>query len=222
MVQLVLEARVNKNLFSNHYLDNLIQKNPEWKKKDHERAFQKIKDIYQEEKSFVEGLNEPQLEERFFQKIFQILLPDFEVQAPTEEEDFPDYAFFPNRQALDKAHESKGTRSFYVNAFAIGEVKKWSVELDRFGRDKYDKRRNPSFQIWLYLNETEPKWGILSNGQKWRLYHEDKPLDCYYEIDLVTLLETDDVEGFKYFYYFFRKEAFIPSEGWQCIYRDCT
>ncbi|MFQ5892358.1 MAG: class I SAM-dependent DNA methyltransferase, partial [Candidatus Methanofastidiosia archaeon] len=212
MVKSDLETRVNKNLFSNHYLDNLIQKNPEWKKRDHERAFQMIKDIYIEEKSFVKGLNEPQLEERFFQKIFKIFLPDFEVQAPTEEEDFPDYAFFPNRQVLDKAHENKGTRSFYVNAFAIGEVKKWGVELDRFGRDKYNKRRNPSFQIWLYLNETEPKWGILSNGRKWRLYHEDKPLDCYYEIDLVTLLENDDIEGFKYFYYFFMKEALIPSK----------
>ena len=40
----------------------------------------------------------------------------------------------------------------------------------------------------------------------------DKPLDYYYEIDLVTLLENNDLEGFKYFYYFFRKEAFIPSK----------
>jgi len=184
MVQLTLDAMVNKNLFSNHYLESLIQKSSEWKKKDHEEVFQKIKRIYNAELAFVDGLNEAQLEERFFQKIFRILLSDYEVQASTETEEFPDYAFFPDKQTLDNAHKSKGTRSFYTDAFAIGEVKRWDVELDRFGRDKHNKSRNPSFQTWLYIHETEPKCGMLSNGRKWRLYLQDRPLDCYYEIDL--------------------------------------
>jgi len=213
MVQLTLDAMVNKNLFSNHYLESLIQKSSEWKKKDHEEVLQKIKRIYNAELAFVDDLNEAQLEEGFFQKIFRILLSDYEVQASTETEEFPDYAFFPDKQTLDNAHKSKGTRSFYTDAFAIGEVKRWDVELDRFGRDKHNKSRNPSFQTWLYIHETEPKWGMLSNGRKWRLYLQDRPLDCYYEIDLVTLLENNDVEGFRYFYYFFRKEAFLPSEN---------
>ena len=212
MAQLTLEAVVNKNLFSDYYLEDLIQTYPEWKKRDHEDAFQKIKDIYKAEMAFLEGLNEPQLEKRFYRRIFRILIPEFEVQATTKTQDFPDYAFFPDKQSLEDAHKNKGKKSFYTNAFAIGEVKRWGVELDKFGRDKHDKRRNPSFQIWLYLLETEPKWGILSNGRKWRLYRKNRPLDCNYEVDLITLLEKDDVEGFKYFYYFFRKEAFLPSE----------
>lgn len=212
MAQLTLEAVINKNLFSDYYLEDLIQKNPEWRKRDHEDVFQKIKDIYKVEMAFLEGLNEPQLEKRFYRRIFQILLPEFEVQATTKKQDFPDYGFFPDSQSLEDAHKNKGKKSFYTNAFAIGEVKRWGAELDKFGRDKHDKRRNPSFQIWLYLHETEPRWGILSNGRKWRLYRQDRPLDCYYEVDLVTLLEKDDIEGFRYFYYFFRKEAFLPSE----------
>ncbi len=99
-----------------------------------------------------------------------------------------------------------------MEAFAIGEVKRWDAELDRFGRDRQDKRRNPSFQIWLYLTETEPAWGILSNGGRWRLYRQDRPLDVYYEVDLAALLADNDVDAFRYFYYFFRKEAFLPNQ----------
>ena len=55
MTQLAIDTRVNKNLFSNHYLDNLIQRNPEWQKEDHREAFQKIMQIYQREMAFLEG-----------------------------------------------------------------------------------------------------------------------------------------------------------------------
>lgn len=213
MVQLTTESIYNKNLFSNHYLENLVQRNPEWNESDHEEAFRRIKDIWQAELPRLEGRRESQLEEKYFRKIFRILLPNFEVQEVTESQDFPDYAFFPNEDVLKEAHKSKGTQSLYKEAFAVGEVKRWNTELDKFGRDKHNKRRNPSFQIWLYLHETEPRWGVLSNGRKWRLYHEDRPLDCYYEIDLVTLLENNDVEGFRYFYYFFRAGAFLQIGG---------
>ncbi|MHC1573420.1 MAG: Eco57I restriction-modification methylase domain-containing protein, partial [Candidatus Syntropharchaeales archaeon] len=211
MVQLSIQAINNQNLFSNHYLENLIQKNGEWRSNDHKAAFDEIKRIYEAEKLFLEDLNESQLEKRFFRRIFKVLLPDFEVQAGTESQDFPDYAFFTDAVALNTAHSNKGNRSFYKNAFAIGEVKRWDANLDRFGKDKHNKNRNPSFQIWLYLHETEPKWGILSNGRLWRLYHQDKFMDSYYEVDLVTILEEDDTDAFRYFYYFFRREAFLPS-----------
>ena len=212
MAQLSLQSRFNKNLFSNHYLDTLIQGLPEWKKTEHEELFWKIKKLYNGEKIFLESLNEAQLEDRFLRPVFRLLLHEFEVQETTKVQGFPDYAFFKDSEIRDEAHRMKGQKSFYNNAFAVGEVKRWGVELDRLGRDKHDKHKNPSFQLWLYLQETEPKWGILSNGRKWRLYRQDKLFDCYYEIDLVNLLETDDVEGFRYFYYFFRKEAFLPSD----------
>lgn len=212
MVQLSIQAVNNQNLFSNHYLKNLIRNNDEWRSNDHKTVFDEIKKIYNAEKAFLEDLNESQLEERFFRRIFKIMLPDFEVQAGTESQDFPDYAFFEDTNALDAAHLNKGSRSFYQNAFAIGEVKRWDTNLDRFGKGKHDKNTNPSFQIWLYLHETEPEWGVLSNGRLWRLYHQDKLMDSYYEVDLVTILEKGDIDAFKYFYYFFRREAFFPSQ----------
>ncbi|CAD6491706.1 MAG: Eco57I restriction-modification methylase [Candidatus Argoarchaeum ethanivorans] len=212
LVQLFADAINNRNLFSNHYLENQINSTVEWEKDEHVSAFKEIKKIYDTEIAFVEYLNESQLEKRFFRRVFQIILPNFEVQETTKTKDFPDYAFFPDEESLNNAHRTKGTKSFYNGSLAIGEVKKWNAELDRFGKNRHDKRRNPSFQIWLYLHETEPVWGILSNGHKWRLYYRDKPLDVYYEIDLAAIIEKKDLNSFKYFYYFFRKEAFLPNE----------
>ena len=175
-------------------------------------AFEDIKRIYDREFAFVEGLNESQLEERFFRAIFKTLLPHYEVQGVTKTKEFPDYAFFPDQSSRDRAQSHKDTGTFFKEAYAIGEVKRWDVELDRFGKNRHDKRRNPSFQIWLYLHDTEPEWGVLSNGRKWRLYHQDKTLDVYYEVDLAAILEKGDLEGFRYFYYFFRNAAFLPNE----------
>ena len=202
----------NKHLFSNYYLENQITSTSEWQKQDHESVFQEIKKIYDREMAFVDNLNESQLEDRFFRKIFKVLLPHYEVQGVTIDKEFPDYAFFPDRDSQDQAQSRKDTESFFNEAFAVGEVKRWDVKLDVFGKSKHDKRRNPSFQIWLYLHNTEPRWGVLSNGRKWRLYHQDKPLDIYYEVDLVAILEQGDLEGFRYFYYFFREAAFLPTE----------
>ncbi|MCR3883674.1 MAG: hypothetical protein NUK54_04785, partial [Methanothrix sp.] len=202
----------NRNLFSNHYLDNQIRSAPEWARSDHEAAFLDLKRIYEGEAPFVGGMSEAQLEARLLRRVFAVILPEYEVQGATRSREFPDYAFFPDREAQDRAQANKDTDSFFKGAFAIGEVKRWEAELDRFGKDRQDKRRNPSFQIWLYLQETEPGWGILTNGERWRLYRQERPLDVYYEVDLPAILAGGDDEAFRYFYYFFRKEAFLPNE----------
>ncbi len=204
---------INKDLFSDYYLLNRIQKRPEWSQNDHIPVFQRIQTLYNAEMGFLPTLNESQIELRFFQKIFKMILRPFEVQAKTKERDFPDYGFFRNRQDLDTAHKHKGTLSFYTKAIAVGEVKQWDVKLDKGGKHRKNIRKNPSFQMWMYIHETEPTWGILSNGRLWRLYRKTKPLDVFYEVDLVKLLENNDVEGFKYFYYFFRKEAFMSNSA---------
>ncbi|MCP1391244.1 MAG: N-6 DNA methylase, partial [Methanothrix harundinacea] len=211
-MEIALRPFKNRNLFSNHYLENQIKSAPEWGRSDHEAAFIEIKKIYEREAPFVGNLSESQLEDRLFRSLFAVILPNYEVQGATKSREYPDYAFFPDREARDRAQAKKDTDSFFKEAYAIGEVKRWDAELDRFGKDRQDKRRNPSFQIWLYLHETEPAWGILSNGAKWRLYRQERPLDVYYEVDLPAILAEGDCEAFRYFYYFFREEAFLPNE----------
>ena len=45
------------------------------------------------------------------------------------------------------------------------------------------------------------------------MYHKDtsKKLDVYYEVDLPALIEQGDAEAFKYFWLFFRREAFMAG-----------
>jgi len=185
----------------------------DWSSAGHEKAFEEIKRIYEGEKEFLTAdLKESQLEERFYRPLLRNLGFSFEVQEEADKSpNEPDYALFASRHDLDDARRGKGTLDFYNKAMAVGEVKSWDCELDRLGRDRYNKRRNPSFQIWLYLKETKPRWGILTNGRKWRLYHKERALDVFYEVDLVDILESNDVERFRFFYLFFRRDALSPG-----------
>jgi hypothetical protein len=202
----------NNNLFSNYYLDTYLKKSPEWKKDDHITAFEQIKKIYYRESKLLEKYLEGQLREHFFNDIFAILGFEYEVTETTQARKFPDYAFFFDRKSLDDAHKNKDTISFFTNAIALGEVKQWKVDLDKIGRSEHNHTEHPSRQIWDYLEDTEKKWGILSNGRIWRLYTKYRHRDNYLEIDLSSIITTNDTETFKIFYYFFRKNAFLPSK----------
>jgi hypothetical protein len=207
----------NNNLFSNYYLEKYLPESPEWKKEDHIAVFKQIKNIYTRESSSIKTLNEKQLENHFFNEIFSILGFVYEVTEPTHARNFPDYAFFFDRNGLDDAHKNKETISFFANAVAIGEVKQWKVDLDKVSKNEYNISENPSLQIWTYLEDTEQKWGILSNGRIWRLYCKERRRDNYLEINLSRLIESNDIEAFRFFYYFFRKDAFVKSKEGQAF-----
>lgn len=212
MTQTSLTALRNNNLFSQYYLDTYLKQSPEWKKEDHVAVFEQIKTLYTREAAFLETLNEKQLEERFFKPVFTLLGFEFEVTEKTRSREFPDYAFFSDRKARDDAHKDKDQRDFFTNAIAIGEVKQWKIDLDKIGKIGANITEQPSRQIWHYLSVTDPKWGVLSNGKFWRLYCKNRKYDNYLEINLPDLIVTNDVEGFRFFYYFFRKDAFVSSK----------
>ncbi len=46
-----------------------------------------------------------------------------------------------------------------------------------------------------------------------RLFCKEKKRDEYYEVDLPSLLDTNNIEEFKYFFYFFRRDAFLSPPG---------
>jgi len=66
------------------------------------------------------------------------------------------------------------------------------------------------------------QWAVLTDGKKWRLYYgpTSHRLDSYYEVDLPTILEKGDLEDFKYFYLFFRHEAFLEDSSGDCFLDD--
>jgi hypothetical protein len=215
-----MEAKIpfnNSNMFSNHYLQNRIKNDlEEWKHNDTvKKIFDKIKEEYNDKKQLFINYNESQLEDNFIKKVLQLLGQFFEVQEKTDVSSrTPDYAFFPSEETKREAVKNKGKKEFYKFAIAVGDAKKWNLSLDKKAKGENTfEFQNPSFQIDTYLRETELKWGILTNGKKWRVYFQDTSykLDSFYEVDLEEIINNDDLESFKYFYFFFRIEAFIKD-----------
>ncbi|MCY4524182.1 MAG: hypothetical protein OXB84_05540, partial [Halobacteriovoraceae bacterium] len=117
----------------------------------------------------------------------------------------PDYALYKNSEIQKKDARKKNVE----NAIAIADAKKWGLNLDGDNRSN----QNPSFQIVNYLRQTGKEWGIITNGMYWRIYstRSERRHVAYYEINLEKILSTEDPERFRYFYNFFRPEAFSPS-----------
>ena len=211
----------NSGLFSNHYLENMIQKSPVWNDDASlAEVYSAIRDIYIKKSRNFERYVEADLEHNWIRPVLDRLGHYYGVQESVHQDPLkPDYAFFADKEALDEAYShKKGSDDFYKNAVAVGDAKAWNVALDKSRQGKVLREAaNPSLQIDNYLRATPPKWAILTNGRLWRLYHEDTSfkLDCFYEVNLPELMEqverTGKKEPFKYFYLFFRRQAF-PEE----------
>jgi len=218
--------RTNRDLFSNHYLDDHLRETEPWNEVpdgDVEAAFDEIRDLWTEKRDRVDDYNEAQLEKNFIRPIFEILDIPFEIEETVmRNARRPDYGFFPTEEAADAAFDRE---DFYEEATAVADAKRWGRKLDTRGKEKRDFE-NPSYQIHRYLQETPTQWAVLTNGEKWRLYYgpTSHRLDSYYEIDLPELLDVvdseNDFEAFKEFYLFFRQPAFLPDQTGDCFLDD--
>lgn len=209
----------NHGLFSNHYLETQIPKTPEWNEDEKAQiVFNEISKQYHQNHRAVAAYKESQLEDNFIKPVLKALGHFFGIQGKVADNArVPDYAFFSNSDSRDEAYQLQGTQDFYLKAIAVGDAKAWNISLDKSqtsGKGFWDKQ-NPSYQIDTYLRDTPPVWGLLTNGRLWRLYHESTSykLDVYYEVDLESILKSGDLEAFKYFYLFFRFEAFPQFPG---------
>ncbi|MBS1264182.1 MAG: hypothetical protein MAG715_01384 [Methanonatronarchaeales archaeon] len=204
----------NRELFSNHYLKDLLPETDSWQDVEEEEVREvreEVQRIYEDHRDRVEGYNEAQIEDNFIKPILRTMAVPFDVQETLHRgRRQPDYAFFESEEAKRSAHRQRDEgRDFYEAAAAVADAKRWGLNLDRRTRDF----SNPSFQISVYLQETPVEWAVLTNGQKWRIYQSESAirLDSYYEVDLPTLLAEGTPEDFRYFYLFFRGEAFVED-----------
>jgi len=221
-----LTFRTNRDLFSNHYLTEHLSATDPWTDvpdAEVQSAFENISALYESEEDRVEGYNEAQLERQFIRPVFEELGITFEIEESVERgQRRPDYAFFAGEGAREQAFDRRDEGgNFYENAIAVADAKRWGRKLDTRGERERDFE-NPSYQIHVYLQETPTQWAVLTNGRKWRLYYgpTSHRLDSYYEIDLPTLLEQGGLEEFKYFYLFFRREAFVEDASGDCFLDD--
>lgn len=227
-MQTALTYRTNRDLFSNYYLDEHLPETEEWDEVSDDElqdAYDDIMDLWEREKGTAPQRNESQLEEKFIRPIFRKLGIPFEVEESTDRtQRRPDYGFFTTEDAARDAFERREEGGdFYENAVAVADAKRWGRPLDTRGSGEHERDfENPSYQIHVYLQETPAQWAVLTDGKKWRLYYgpTSHRLDSYYEVDLPTILENGDLEDFKYFYLFFRHEAFLEDGSGDCFLDD--
>lgn len=227
-MQTSLTYRTNRDLFSNHYLDEHLPETEAWDEitdEDLEAAREEILNLWEREKETAPKRKEAQLEEKFIRPMFRKLGIPFEVEesvGPSQR--IPDYGFFETDEAARKAFQRREEGGdFYKNAVAVADAKRWGRPLDTRGSGEHDRSfENPSYQIHVYLQDTPTRWAVLTDGKKWRLYYgpTSHRLDSYYEVDLPTILEQGDLEDFKYFYLFFRHEAFLEDATGDCFLDD--
>jgi len=221
-MQAALTYRTNRDLFSNYYLDEHLPETEEWDEVSDEELREKreeIRKLWDREKGTVADRTESGLEEKFIRPMFRKLGIPFEVEETVQRgQRRPDYGFFPSEDAARKAFDhKKDGGDFYAEATAVADAKRWGRPLDTRGSGEHKRDfENPSYQIHVYLQEVDAaQWAVLTNGRKWRLYYgpTSHRLDSYYEVDLPTILEDGDLDDFKYFYLFFRQEAFLEDAG---------
>jgi len=80
--------------------------------------------------------------------------------------------------------------------------------------------KNWAEKIIRNLKKNAFKWGILTNGDKWRIYYTEEvtPYENYLEIDLKGTLDSDNVLQFQIFYKFMKAENFTVDKQGSCLF----
>ena len=210
----------NSNLFSGYYLDERVADLDAWDcDEEAEEAFEQIRAIWEQEGSLLSSYKEDELIDTWIAEVVDILGhgTSSEVTLP-HGGGYVDRLLFENddtrREGAKRAQEGD-TEGQFSRASAILEAKQWDADFEaRFAEQR--SYRDASHQIKYYLERTpsDLKWGVLTDGKKWRLYGtKDYETQTYYEVDLPEVLESGSLEVFKYFYVFFRPEAFVETAG---------
>ncbi|WP_142857853.1 Eco57I restriction-modification methylase domain-containing protein [Salinigranum halophilum] len=210
----------NSNLFSGYYLEERVDDLDTWDcDEEAEVAFEELQRIWELEFELVESYKEDELLSSWIDEVLDVL--GFGTLAETtlpEKGGYNDRLLFESDEVRRDASLRKRdgeVEAMYGLASAVLEAKQWGADFTkRFAETR--SYRDASHQIKYYLEHTPERlqWGILTDGKKWRLYGtKDYATETYYEVDLPELLMSGDVEKFKYFYLFFRPEAFREVSG---------
>lgn len=113
--------------------------------------------------------------------------------------DVPDGLLFIDAGAKAKANACAEEWRRYECGAAIVESKRWGRALDRAEGRKGSERDTPSTQLLRYLRRIDDltrgalRWGILTNGARWRLYFAGarSTIDEYLELDLARIMGLD-------------------------------
>ena len=153
-------------------------------------------------------------------------------------EDVPDWLLFADSAKKAAAlAESKDDRR-YRHGLVILEAKRWLRPLDRGDISEATDPDAPSSQMLRYLSRADlvsdraVKWGMLTNGNMWRLYWQDarSRSEEFFEVDVAAALGLSGIpntlddgappgspghmtpaHALRLFFLFFHRGAFLPQ-----------
>ncbi|WP_412508787.1 Eco57I restriction-modification methylase domain-containing protein [Roseovarius sp. SYSU LYC5161] len=150
--------------------------------------------------------------------------------SPRGREDLPDGLLFENAETKAKANDRPEEWKRYEFGRAVVESKRWGRPLDRRSGRRGEETA-PSTQMLRYLRRIDDvtlgnlRWGILTNGAKWRLYFSGarSVSEQFFELDIAAILDMpghndglfalsaeDRAHWLTVFYLIFRRDAFVP------------
>ena len=146
--------------------------------------------------------------------------------------DYRDYADTSNMNAWKDSfvHQVLYALGFNIKAdsenvtllFPMGSTEKsisiCYILLPGENLDNTTMGRNWAEKIIRNLREHNLQWGLLTNGEQWRIYHqyEPTPYETYLKIDLAAILADKAREAYQIFHKFMRAENFIAKDDGQC------
>ena len=112
-------------------------------------------------------------------------------------EDVPDGLLFADGASKDRANRFAEEWKRYEHGLAVVESKRWLRPLDRRSGRRGEESA-PSTQMLRYLRRIDDlttgklRWGILTNGARWRLYYAGarSVSEQFFEIDLAAVLDV--------------------------------
>ena len=195
------------DLFDNDRLAQ-IETYPEWKSAPLEGARRKLEELLEKREAMIEeGFDRPQTSYYWTSYVLRRLgfCHSVTERTPGESDVRPDFTLFYDATEFLRARDYRQTRDFFANAMCVMRSLGWNESLDELEEVEEGEPSNPAFELNRYLRETGVPWGVLTNGQVWRLYHRDTSgmMDTFYEVDLVSALQSNDLDEFKYFWMVF-------------------
>ncbi len=232
-----IESAVQGSLFARDFLTESISQLSDWQAVDDaaldgfERALRSIFDRFPTDQT----PNESQTEDDLIWPVLGALGWTASLRqqnlSSRGRDDVPDGLLFVDEATKDRANAFAEEWKRYEFGLAVVESKRWQRPLDRRS-DRQGEETAPSTQMLRYLRRVDDltngalRWGVLTNGAKWRLYWAGarSVSEQFFELDLATALnlpghneglfalsEADRRHCLKLFVLFFRRNAFLPD-----------
>ena len=211
-------------LFTQYFFNEGIRETPEWTAA--EAAFAPFRErLLSTWESFKthQNPNEAATEPDLLSPVLEVLgwMDYLPQQGTSGNEDIPDHLLFPDADSKDRAVAKGDSHDGYIDALGIEESERFGLPLE--SRELGDKAppNTPHGQTLRYLatadieSEGLVRWGILTNGARWRLYDcrtRPRPT-AHFEANPLELLDTGNEDGLRLFYFLFSHQSFTPQTG---------